>query len=179
MQVCNVEFPVEKNLCTGIQVEDVQIPVSGEVQLPIPNASATLCHRYLTFVWPKLLQYNGEHCYCPIPLNRDLQLYYLFEDCLTRCGTEHRIVLDDEMVVVHHQNADSIEVHFFCEVDPCLHKSCFLESIVSSHRINFGDNYDTETALWYDNTAQTVRIRNHYAFLVIYYFLHVHFTFTP
>lgn len=116
-------------LCVDIAIKDIR--QFDTVRLPIPALSTALCPYYI-FVWPKLINYNREHCYCPVSPNSEY--YHIFNECAKTCETEYDIEIVQDSISFHNVTKDFM-AHFTCDLDPCVHTSCFLESIVSSNKI--------------------------------------------
>lgn len=85
----------------------------------------------ITFIWPKTSALN-EHCYCLV-INTDRH----FDACAQWCKSEYDARWENGSIIFRNisTNSDNFIAHFVCNEDPCLHSSCFLNSVITSHRI--------------------------------------------
>ena len=103
-----------------------------DLKLDIPRASGC---RQLTLVWPKLMDYDGENCFC-LPHQTTV---YSFADCARSCGTDYSIEILGDSVVFNSPGPATLLVHFICDEHPCSPESpCALESILESHQLVIG-----------------------------------------
>ncbi len=118
------------------------------MKLNIPRASG--CNQ-LTFTWPKLLEYNGENCFC---LTYET-LVYSFRNCQQSCGTDYDFQLLGDSVIFNSRISTDILVHFLCDEHPCVAASpCAMESILASYRLIVGAEINTDSCE--NNQADTI-----------------------
>ena len=99
------------------------------IKLPIPRT--TICSQVI-FIWPKLVNYNGENCFC-LPYETSI---YSFNDCAREYGSDYSATLEGDSIVFLSPTSGEILVHFVCDESPCEKPQyCGIQSIIASHRL--------------------------------------------
>ena len=123
-----------------IGIPDLEFQPNSTIRLSIPYDSACGTD-HLYFVWPKMLDYDGNDCFC-LPLRRN----YDFDSCVERCKTEYDVHREGDSIIFRNltSSTNQVLVHFICEKDPCAGDSCITVSVAASYRISLiGKNNKT------------------------------------